>query len=120
MIDEFSEDMQPLPFNFYFDNLFTSMNLLQHLSKYSGTGTLRKNRLPKDCSLSSVDEMKNLVRGSYRYVYSKEKGIIIVRWVDKSVVTVASNRHEVSPPGTAKRYCRDNSVYMYFLKNKLD
>jgi DNA excision repair protein ERCC-6 len=56
-----------LRYHFYFDNLFTSLNLLSHLSSkgYYGTGTMRANRLPKNCQLPSKDIIKKLDRGSY-------------------------------------------------------
>lgn len=41
MIDEFSESIKHLPFNLFFDNLFTSTNLLEHLSKMGYTGLVR-------------------------------------------------------------------------------
>lgn len=42
-----------LPTNFYFHNLFTSVLLvfLKH-NGYTGTGTMRKNRVPKSCPLN--------------------------------------------------------------------
>ena len=42
MIDSFPEEMKPLPFRFYFDNLFTGIPLLSHFKYlgYGGTGTV--------------------------------------------------------------------------------
>ncbi|CAH2087629.1 unnamed protein product [Euphydryas editha] len=34
---------------------------------YGGTGTLRQNRLPKECPIAKVDTMKKRARGSYEF-----------------------------------------------------
>lgn len=46
-IDAFPEKINLLNFQFYFDNLFTSLNLLIELNKrnYEGTGTVREGRM---------------------------------------------------------------------------
>jgi len=45
MIDDIALNTQQLPFNFYFDNLFTGIDLLKELKKrgYGATGTMREN-----------------------------------------------------------------------------
>ncbi|KAG5861547.1 hypothetical protein JTB14_016708 [Gonioctena quinquepunctata] len=42
------------PHELHFDNLFTGLNLLQHLEGrgYQGTGTVRENRIPENCPMS--------------------------------------------------------------------
>ncbi|XP_023312625.1 piggyBac transposable element-derived protein 3-like [Anoplophora glabripennis] len=54
MIEELPNNLKPLQFSFYFDNLFTTFSLLTYLrlKGYGGTGTIRENRLPKSCPLS--------------------------------------------------------------------
>uniref|UniRef100_A0A2S2R505 PiggyBac transposable element-derived protein 3 n=1 Tax=Sipha flava TaxID=143950 RepID=A0A2S2R505_9HEMI len=44
-------EKRKLPFRVFCDNLFTSSNLLSFLRGYSGTGTIRDNRLGKDFPL---------------------------------------------------------------------
>jgi len=46
--------------------------------------------------------MKKDDRGSYDY-RSDESGLVVVRWNDNSVVTVASNAIGVKPVAQAKR-----------------
>ena len=58
-IDALPEDKRLLPYNFYFDNLFTTFSLLKELKdrNYGATGTIRTNRC-KNCPLKLVDARK--------------------------------------------------------------
>ena len=107
MVQMITELPQPdLAYRLYFDNLFTGMNLLKYLKDngYGGTGTFRENRIPKDCPLTSSAKMKKNLRGTFEHAYSKDDGIIITRWMDNSVVTVASTCHDTDPTNTVGRY----------------
>ena len=57
MIDDLPEEKKHMPYHFYFDNLFTGMNLLADLKDrgYAATGTIRDNRLPKQWSSNFKD-----------------------------------------------------------------
>ena len=67
------------------------MNLLKYLKDNGcgGTRTFRENHIPKDCPLNSPAKMKK-PRETFELAYSQKNGIIIARWMDNSVVTVAS------------------------------
>ncbi|XP_054729248.1 piggyBac transposable element-derived protein 3-like [Anastrepha obliqua] len=106
MINELPLAMRTQKLRFYFDNLFTGIPLLMHLKKmgYGGTGTLRQNRLPKECPIAKVETMKKRERGSYEY--ASQGDVVVARWMDNSVVTVASTDHKVHPLGTASRYSK--------------
>ncbi|XP_017467191.1 PREDICTED: piggyBac transposable element-derived protein 3-like [Rhagoletis zephyria] len=58
-----------IPFRIYFDNLFTSFNLLNDLKERNieAIGTIRVNRIDTSCTLSNIDVMKKTERGSYEY-----------------------------------------------------
>jgi hypothetical protein len=45
-----------LPYQFFFDNLFTSVNLVSHFNSlgFGATGTMRANRIPKDLFFFSL------------------------------------------------------------------
>ncbi|KAH6929130.1 hypothetical protein HPB50_023840 [Hyalomma asiaticum] len=107
MVDELPFEVRHLPFHFYFDNLFTSLHLLRHLKEknYEATGTLRQNRVPKECPIAWPDFIKRKTRGYEEHALSGD-GIIIVRWMDNSVVTVGSTMHGVEPMSSADRYSR--------------
>ena len=106
MLEELPENKKNLPYSLYFDNLFTGFTLLTHLKNmgYSGTGTIRDNRIAKSCPLPSKALMKKKERGTYESVIDRTNGIILVRWADNNIVTVASTADGVSPIGQVKRY----------------
>lgn len=60
LMDEFEEEKKHLPYHLFFDNLFTSLNLLNYLRQkdYGGTGTVRENRLRKCPKLLTNKQMK--------------------------------------------------------------
>ncbi|XP_049945863.1 piggyBac transposable element-derived protein 3-like [Schistocerca serialis cubense] len=90
--------LQHVPYQIYFDNLFTSVELLHDLKErgMEATGTIRGNRV-KNCTLSSVDKMIKETRGSYKVCSDSPSGISIVRWNDNNVVTGATNFDRVQP-----------------------
>lgn len=113
MIDDFHDHVKALPFSFYFDNLFTGINLLIHLKEqgYNGTGTIRENRVPKECGVLTSIEVKKKERGYLDYK-SSDDGVLITRWNDNSSVTVASTVHPVFPLGNVKRYSKEEKKYL--------
>ena len=106
LILELPEQKRSFPYRFYFDNLFTSIKFLSYLKKqgYNGTGTIRENRLPKNCPITNVKSMKKTTRGHFDYAVTEDKSIVVTRWMDNSVVTVASTIHPVFPLSNAQRY----------------
>lgn len=89
-------------FQIYFDNLFTSVPLLEKLSQMGigGTGTVRNNRL-MGCPLSDLSKAP---RGTYDYKYDATGHVALVRWKDSCAVTLASNCNRVYPIVKAKRW----------------
>ena len=106
MIDDIPEPYKHLSYHFYFDNLFTGMMLLAELKDrgYAATGTIRDNRVPKGCSLTSKKAMAKQKRGSHESLLCDDEGIVLTHWVDNSVVTVASTGHGVLPVSNVQRY----------------
>ncbi|KAG5882394.1 hypothetical protein JTB14_020534 [Gonioctena quinquepunctata] len=90
------------PHELYFDNLFTGLNLLQHLKErgYQGTGTVRENRIPKNFPMSDKQTLTKKRRGTYESTIQRETGVMAVKWVD----TVASTCHGILPLSQVKRY----------------
>ncbi|KAF2903608.1 hypothetical protein ILUMI_02579 [Ignelater luminosus] len=93
-------------YSLYFDNLFTNFHLLNYLrdSGYGATGTIRDNRIPKNCPLLSKIAMKKKSRGEYDYVLDRTNGILLVRWVDNNIVSLASIKYGIQPLCEVKRY----------------
>ena len=85
----------PSNHSLYFDNFFSSYQLLSELDKkgFRVTGTMRKDRAMK-CPLIDMNEMKRKERGSYGY--RRDEQIEIVQWNNNSVVTLESNAYRVN------------------------
>lgn len=94
----------------YFDNFFTSRDLLIYLRNlgYRATGTVRENRVG-DCPLLSSNELKKTARGNYDYQFDRNGEVLFVRWHDNRCVTIGTNFDKVEPLGTTMRYSRQAS-----------
>lgn len=90
----------------YFDNFFTSCDLLKELkaSGYKATGPIRDNRTKK-CPLRPVKNMKKSARAEYDYMINTNNELLLVRWKDNSVCTIGTNFDTVEPVGKVKRWC---------------
>lgn len=105
VMDMLSVVEQPEQHEVFFDNFFTSYNLMNQLTslKIRAVGTIRENRTG-GCPLRSAKDMKKTERGTYDF---RSNGrIFVCRWNDSSVVTVASNYATHEPISKAKRYSR--------------
>ncbi|KAF2889294.1 hypothetical protein ILUMI_16879, partial [Ignelater luminosus] len=87
--------MVTAPMNFFLDELPDDKKRI---------GTIRKNRIPKDCILPSHEQMKKMKRGTFRGAIEKRDGIFIGKWMDNSVVTVASNSLGENSVKSVKRF----------------
>jgi Transposase IS4 len=106
----------------FFDNLFTSIPLLVYLREKNifATGTLRENRL-KDVGILNSKAFKKLERGHYDYRFEKHQEIMVIRWNDSAVVTVATNMHTVEPIVNVERYSKVKKCFVAFPQpNALD
>lgn len=108
MIDDLPENIRDLPFEFYFDNLFTGFPLLMHLKDrgYNATGTIRENRIPKKCPLPLKADLKKEARGTFKSMKMVESDIRLTKWVDNSVVSIASTSLGAYPVSHVYRYSR--------------
>lgn len=114
MIEELSNNAKCLPLNFFFDNLFTSLNLLGYMRQkgYGATGTIRENRIPRNCPLPNKTTLKKKERGYFVSSICKEDGVLLAKWVDNSVVCVASNTFGINPLSNAKRYSQKEKKHI--------
>ena len=105
VLDLISELPSEVEYRLFFENLFTSIPLIDHLkqSDIGATGTIRVNRTGKT-SLLDPSCMKKKARDTYCHAKEKDSGCILVRWNDNNVVTLASNCYGVDPVRPASRW----------------
>ncbi|XP_036317370.1 piggyBac transposable element-derived protein 3-like [Rhagoletis pomonella] len=101
------------PFHLFFDNFFSSVPLFHELTKrgLKATGTIREDRTKK-CPLPSNKEFKKTERGTFKYKSSQPGHILVCKWNDNSVVTVASNSETIEPLHKAKRFSQQQKKYI--------
>lgn len=93
------------------DNLFTSLPLLENLTKrgIGVTGTLREDRL-HGAPLMPRKEMEKKDRGYMEQVFSEKTSI--VKWKDNKVLSVASNHFRSDPVQKAIRWSKIEKKYI--------
>lgn len=113
VLDLLSIIEEPSKHRVFFDNFFSSYKLFCILKErgYFATGTIKENRTMNK-TLVSTKSLNKKERGSFDYCFDKQNEVLLVRWNDNSVVTVATNNGKVEPLATAKRYDRKNKKMM--------
>lgn len=106
LLDEIPADKRDLHYTFFMDNLFSGSALFSFLkfSGYSAIGTIRENRIPKNCPLQSKGSFSKKDRGYYETVIERNDGLLYCRWMDNAVVTMISSSCGSHPVGTVKRF----------------
>jgi hypothetical protein len=104
----------------YFDNFFTSHKLLikLHEEKFYATGTIREPRVISS-PLQDIKSMQKRERGAYDYRFDARNEVLIVKWNDNSVVTLAGNFQTVEPLLPAKRFSRSEKKTVTVTQPKL-
>ncbi|GBP23682.1 PiggyBac transposable element-derived protein 3 [Eumeta japonica] len=95
----------------FFDRYFTTVPLLEELSKlgYHGTGTIMTNRIPDRQNLCFKDD-KRMARGDIEQRVSKD--IVLVKWKDTKAVLTASNCTGGTEIELVQRYDKKNKCYI--------
>lgn len=94
----------------FFDNWFTSLDLIVLLKNNYGInslGTVRSNRL-HGCTLKNDKTLLKEGRGSFDYRVDNKAGIAVVKWADTKCVTLASSYVSHAPTFKVKRYSKDD------------
>jgi Transposase IS4 len=101
------------------DNLFTSMDLLDHMGEkgYGVTGTLRQNRI-FGIPLPNKKDANKMKRGEMKAVYTEDA--VVAVWKDNQPVYMASNCDGVEPLTTCKRFNRAEKGYTSVPQPKLN
>lgn len=90
----------------YFDNWFTSLELIYHLRNEYGIlslGTIRKDRLRRQPVVEDK-VLKKRGRGSYEMISDNKNKVSIVKWVDNDCVSLASSYCGEEPVTSILRY----------------
>lgn len=97
----------------FFDNYFTSYNLLEVLAskKICAAGTVRTNRFANP-PLSKDAEVKKKERGYAEEVCSNDGKIVMVKWNDNRPVVLASNFVGIGETDEVKRWDRVGKKYI--------
>lgn len=97
----------------FFDRYFTTAPLIRHLSSQGlrATGTIMKNRVPKDSKLLDDKALVKKGRGSFCQTVNVADGICLVKWVDNKPITFASSHIGEDPVGECQRWCKRERVY---------
>jgi hypothetical protein len=95
----------PTGYKVYFDNFFTSPQLLSDLRKsgFRATGTIRENRIG-GAPFTETKAFKKKERGYFETCFNGADDICVVRWVDSSPVNIASNFEGPEPLSTCSRW----------------
>ena len=118
-VDLLSELQKDNAYYLTFDNLFSSLRLVDKLTDMgmSCTGTIRANRI-EDCPVKDLKQMSKTERGSYDYAYDESNGLIVVRWNDNNIVNIVSNCHGVElcnmPRDGQNRHGQDFDFHRHF------
>jgi hypothetical protein len=102
-------------YKIFFDNFFTSFPLLKKMKEdgFLCVGTMRANRLKgADKHLKSKRELSTIGRGSWDCVVDSESGISITRWLDNSIVHLATTYVPNESSGRVTRYSAETKQFI--------
>lgn len=92
----------------YFDNFFTSLELVSYLRDEFGIlslGTVRSNRL-RGCAMKTDKELKSEGRGSFDQKVDNSSRVALVKWFDNKSVTLSSSYVSTNPVETIQRFSK--------------
>lgn len=100
----------------YCDRYFTSEKLIDELRTrgLGCTGTLMKNRIPKEVRalLLSDKELKRRGRGTSHVVVRNDDKISVTKWFDNKPVIMMSSVEAQEAPDTCQRWCKQLKRYL--------
>ncbi|KAK7135513.1 hypothetical protein R3I94_014246 [Phoxinus phoxinus] len=108
-----SEVPKGLNYKCFFDNWFTSPELIVELKKMGilTVATIKRNRL-RGCTLKSDKELSKAGRGAYEVKYEKTSGMSIVKWYDNKAVLLASSFIGPEPVERCRRWSKEKKEYV--------
>lgn len=121
LLDEIPTEKMNLRYELFMDNLFSNPALFSYLRfrGYNAIGTIRENRLPKGSPLTSKNTFMKKDRGYFETVLEKNSGLLYVRWMDNSVVTMISSSCGTEGVGKVKRFSQQQKMNIFVSQPKL-
>lgn len=97
----------------YFDRYFTTVKLADALLErgFHGTGTIMKNRIPRNCIFSPENQFMKSPRGTTEKKIRGDGSIAILRWLDNKPVTILSTFHADNNPDQCRRWSKRRKEY---------
>ncbi|KAH9367078.1 hypothetical protein HPB48_021743 [Haemaphysalis longicornis] len=95
---------RPVNHKLYFENWFTSLQLVDELKArgFHSVGTVKVDQTEK-CPLATEAILKSQGRGSVDFRTDEKSGIEVIKWKDNSCVVLVSSYAGVQPTDTCKR-----------------
>lgn len=97
----------------FFDRYFTSAKLCDELLRrgYHGTGTIMKNRVPKNCVLTEERVFRKKARGSSEVKVREDGKVAVTMWLDNKPVLMMSTCHCDQNQDECERWSKKEKRY---------
>lgn len=97
----------------FFDRFFTTVKLCDELLRkgFHATGTIMKNRLPKDCVLQDDKQFMKRPRGQCEKKTRDDGKLTVTRWMDNKPVVLLSTHLSDRLTDECERWSKKNKVY---------